>query len=185
MSIRSMQPSGVERTFRDDQILVSKTDLKGKITYVSQSFVEVSGFPEEELIGAPHSVIRHPDMPRAIFHLLWDVLSQKREIFAYVKNLCWTGDHYWVLAHVTPTVGRDGSVLGFHSNRRTASRSALARIEPLYRTLLDEERRHSSKPEAAAAGRRALEAQLLIQNQRYDEFVWTLESLDSFAGSNT
>jgi PAS domain S-box-containing protein len=173
----------VERTFRDDQIIVSKTDLKGRITYVNKLFADVSGYTEDELIGAPHSVIRHPDMPRAVFHLLWDTLGQKREIFAYVKNLTSSGDHYWVLAHVTPTFGRDGSVLGYHSNRRTASRSALARIEPLYRSLLDEERRHSSKPEAAAAGRRALEAQLLIQNQRYDEFIWSLES-DTFAGSH-
>jgi PAS domain S-box-containing protein len=171
MSTRTIQPTGVERTFRDDQILVSKTDLTGKITYVNQAFIEVSGYPEDELLGAPHSLIRHPEMPRGIFHLLWDTLNQKREIFAYVKNLCFSGDHYWVLAHVTPTFGRDGSVLGYHSNRRTASRSALARIEPLYRSLLDTERRHTGRPQAAAAGREALEAQMLIQNQRYDEFV--------------
>lgn len=183
MSFRSVQPTGVERAFRDDQIIVSKTDLKGRITYVNQLFVDVSGYAEEELIGAPHSVIRHPEMPRAVFHLLWDTLVQKREIFAYVKNMTATGDHYWVLAHVTPTFGRDGSVLGYHSNRRTASRSALAQIEPLYRALLDEEGRHGSKPEAAAAGRRALEAQLLIQNQRYDEFIWSLES-ESFVRSH-
>ncbi len=183
MASRNLQPTGVERRFPDDQILVSKTDLRGKITYVSQSFVEVAGFAEDQLIGAPHSVIRHPDMPRAIFHLLWDQLQQQREIFAYVKNLTWSGDHYWVLAHVTPTFGRDGSVLGYHSNRRTASRSALARIEPLYRTLLEVERQHAGHPAAAAAGRQALEAQLLIQDQRYDEFVWSLESLDTTARS--
>lgn len=185
MATRTIQPTGVERTFRDDQILVSKTDLTGKITYVNQVFIEVSGYPEAELLGAPHSLIRHPEMPRAIFHLLWEALHQKREIFAYVKNLCFNGEHYWVLAHVTPTFGRDGAVVGYHSNRRTASRSALAKIEPLYRSLLEEEARHASRPDAAAAGRRALEAQLLIQDQRYDEFVWSLESNTTHAGSRS
>jgi len=167
-------PTGVEKTFREDQIIVSKTDLKGRLTYVNDVFVDISGYPESDLIGQPHSVIRHPEMPRSVFKLLWDTISSGEELFAYVKNLSADGSHYWVLAHVTPTLDGSGAVLGYHSNRRTASRDALAVIEPLYGELLREERKHSRAIEATAAGYALLERKLAELGRTYDEFVWSL-----------
>lgn len=176
MRASAVTPTGVERTFRDDQIIVSKTDPKGRLTYVNDVFVEISGYDEADLIGQPHSVIRHPDMPRAVFKLLWDTISGGEELFAYVMNMSADGSHYWVLAHVTPTFDAGRRVVGYHSNRRTASRAALDRIEPLYRALLAEERRHARTPEAVAASYALLETTLQEQGLSYAEWVWGLDT---------
>jgi PAS domain S-box-containing protein len=88
------QPSGAERSFDEKDIIVSKTDLQGRITYANHVFVQVSGYSEAELLGQPHSIIRHPDMPRAVFKLLWDTLESGHEVFAYVNNMASNGDNY-------------------------------------------------------------------------------------------
>jgi PAS domain S-box-containing protein len=171
-------PTGVEKTFGDDEIIVSKTDTQGRLTYVNDVFVAISGYDELDLIGKAHSVIRHPEMPRSVFRLLWDTIGAGEELFAYVKNLGADGSHYWVYAHVTPTFGPDGSIVGYHSNRRTASRAALDQVEPLYRALLAEERRHSNAREAAAAGTALLEKTLQDLGTTYAEWVWSLSNED-------
>jgi PAS domain S-box-containing protein len=172
----AVRPTGVERTFLDDEIIVSKTDLQGRLTYVNDVFARVSAYPESDLIGQPHSVIRHPEMPRTVFRLLWDTLQDGRELFAYVKNLSGDGAHYWVLAHVTPTFGPGGVPVGYHSSRRTASRSALDVVEPLYDRLLREERRHANARDAATAGFACLEAALAEQGLGYEEWVWSISN---------
>ncbi len=176
MGAHSYQPTGRERFFDDDEIIVSKTDVHGKINYVNDVFIKISGYTELELLGAPHSIIRHPDMPRGVFKLLWDTVQQGREIFAYVKNMSRGGDHYWVYAHVTPTFGGNGQIVGYHSNRRTASRDAIAKVVPLYQSLLQEERRYESKVEAVRASVQLLERTLQNAGVPYDEFVWSLEN---------
>ena len=98
----TITPTGVAREFGKDELIVTKTDLKGRILYANRLFVELSGYPEHEVVGRPHSMVRHPDMPRCIFELLWRSIQAGEEIFAYVKNLSANGDHYWVFAHVTP-----------------------------------------------------------------------------------
>ncbi len=130
-----VRPTGIERTFHPDDVIVSKTDTKGIITYANDVFLELAGITEAQAIGAPHSVIRHPDMPRAVFKLLWDTLLEGNEIFAYVLNMSVTGDHYWVFAHVTPTFTVDGGITGFHSNRRVPDKAALELVKPLYASL--------------------------------------------------
>src|SRR5208282_4348758 len=111
------QPTGIERFFEEEEIIVSKTDLKGLITYANRVFVQISGYSEEELLGQPHSIIRHPSMPGSVFRLLWETIASGQEIFAYVNNMSKNGDHYWVFAHVTPTFGAAGEIVGYHSNR--------------------------------------------------------------------
>ena len=171
----SIRPTGVDRTFGEDEIIVSKTDAKGIITYANDVFLRISGYPECDVIGQPHNLIRHPDMPRAVFGLLWDKISNGAEIFAYVVNLAADGAHYWVLAHVTPTRSADGRITGYHSNRRTADRGALAVVEPLYRDLLAEERRHANPKDAMRASTLILTQLLTDRGMSYDEFVWSLE----------
>jgi len=90
MSAVAIAPTGMERRFEEDEIIVSKTDLKGRITYANQVFLRVAGYSEKEVLGQPHNLIRHPDMPRCVFKLLWDTLEAKREIFAYVLNMAKT-----------------------------------------------------------------------------------------------
>lgn len=157
-----------------DDVIVSKTDLKGRITYANRTFCSIAGFSEAELLGAPHSIVRHPDMPRAVFKLLWDTLSSGREIFAYVKNMSKSGDYYWVFAHATPSFGSDGKVVGFHSNRRAPDRQALGTIEPVYAAVLQEERKHKNGKEALTAGYACLLDIVQSKGMAYDELVFSL-----------
>ncbi|NJC71958.1 PAS domain-containing protein [Planosporangium thailandense] len=170
-----IRPSGVERTFADDEIIVSKTDPAGRLTYVNDVFTRVSAYTEDELLSKPHNVIRHPDMPRCVFHLLWETIRGGDELFAYVVNLAGDGAHYWVFAHITPTFSASGQITGYHSNRRTADRAAVARIVPVYQRLLAEERRHSRPADAIAASGALLADLVSAEAGSYDEYVWSLE----------
>ncbi len=168
------RPTGTERFFGTEEIIVSKTDPNGRITYANDVFMRVSGFSEEELLGQPHSLIRHPDMPRAVFQLLWDRLKAGKEVFAYVVNLCKNGDHYWVFAHVTPTFGASGEIVGFHSNRRVPEPKPLETIQSIYRSMLQEERRQQDKAAQIEASSRLLTKMLADRNCAYDELMFTL-----------
>lgn len=168
------RPTGVERSFGADEVIVTKTDLQGRITYANDVFCRVSAFPEHDMLGAAHNVIRHPDMPRGVFRLLWETLAAKQEIFAYVVNLAGDGAHYWVLAHVTPSVDGTGRVVGYHSNRRLPEPRAVRAVQPLYQQMLAEERHHTNASQAAAAGLGVLQERLQAQGSSYDRFVWSL-----------
>jgi PAS domain S-box-containing protein len=167
-------PTGVERSFGEDEIIVSKTDAKGRLTYVNDVFCDVGLYRQSELIGQPHSIIRHPDMPRCVFKLLWETIQSGSEMFAYVKNMAKNGDHYWVLAHVTPSFDANGAITGYHSNRRAPDRAALAIIEPLYRRLLAEEQRHENRNDGLEAAYRLLLEHLKQCDLEYDRFIFTI-----------
>lgn len=171
---RSIEPSGVERFFGRDEIIVSKTDPRGRITYANQVFLRVASYEEHEVLGQPHSLVRHPDMPRSVFKLLWDTIESGREIFAYVKNMAKNGDHYWVFAHVTPTFDAKGGIIGYHSNRRCPERSAIAAIAPLYEALLQEEKRAGGGRDGMLAATAMLQGELGKRGVQYDEFAFTL-----------
>jgi PAS domain S-box-containing protein len=100
---------------------------QGHITYANDVFLRLSKYPLREVLGAPHSLIRHPDMPRCVFKLLWDTIEAKKEIFAYVLNMARDGNHYWVFAHVTPTLDAEQKIVGYHSNRRRIPETRLQR----------------------------------------------------------
>ena len=168
------QTTGRERTFDPDEIIVSKTNPAGVITYANEVFVKVSGFTEAELLGAPHNLIRHPDMPRCVFQFLWDRLGAGHEVFAYVVNQARNGDHYWVLAHVTPTFDASGEIIGYHSSRRVPSRSAIGTAAGLYKTLRGIELAHDDSDEGMAAAMAALVGTLQQAGVDYDEFAFSL-----------
>ena len=161
--------------FDDDEIIVSKTDLGGKIVYANDVFLRLADYTEQEVLGKPHNIIRHPDMPRCVFKLLWDTISSGHELFAYVVNRTKFGDHYWVLAHVTPTYGQDGGIVGYHSNRRVPNRKAVDTIAGLYAQLRAEEKRHASAKEALAASSNMLYALLDELGLSYRELIFALE----------
>lgn len=174
------QPTQREVFFGDEEIIVSKTNLRGQITYANEVFVRISGYKHTELIGAPHSLIRHPEMPRCVFKLLWDTIAAGHEIFAYVVNLAKDGDHYWVLAHVTPTFDAAGSIVGYHSNRRCPDPRAVSAIIPLYAELQDIEQRVGGNAGMSAA-HAALVDRLTSLKCTYDEWVWSLNGLTGAA----
>lgn len=167
--------SGRERTFGEDEIIVSKTDIKGRITYANPVFINLAGFPEKDLINAPHSLVRHPEMPRCVFRLLWETILAGREIFAYVINRSMNGDYYWVFAHVTPSRDPSGNIVGFHSNRRVPNRRVLdGVISPLYAQLLAEENRHANAKEGMNAAFDMMVGLLKSKGVGYDEFIFSL-----------
>ncbi len=172
-------PTGRERVVADDELIVSKTDLSGRITYCNRSFERLAGYSETELLGAPHSVVRHPEMPRSVFKLLWDTIQSGREIFAYVVNLSRNGDHYWVLAHVTPSFDRQGKIIGYHSNRRAPERSGVDAARAIYERLLAEESKHPNSKDAVAAGCKLLGEVLDKTGMSYDEWVFSISKNQS------
>ena len=172
------QPTGVERPFPSGELIVTKTDLQGRITYANDVFCTLSRYEEADVLGKPHSLVRHPDMPRGVFTLLWDTIASGQEIFAYVVNLASDGCHYWVFAHVTPRFDSRGSLVGYHSNRRPPQQGALAEVRPIYRRMLEVEQQYSRATEAANAGLQFLENHLAEAGMTYDEWVWAITDGD-------
>jgi len=167
---RPITPTSVEKVMREDDFIVSKTDLKGRITYGNRVFIEFSGYDERELLGAQHNIIRHPDMPRAVFKLLWDAIQDKRECNAYVKNMAKDGSFYWVFANVTPSFDRDGNVVGYFSVRRKPGASGLKTAGDLYHAMLEAEQRAGAR-DAIAASTKILTDLLAEKGMSYDELV--------------
>ncbi|KPQ30017.1 MAG: aerotaxis receptor [Marinobacter excellens HL-55] len=120
-----------EKTYPAEQKLISSTDLTGKIVHCNQALVEVSGFTREELIGQPHNIVRHPDMPPEAYAKMWGQLKAGQPWMGLVKNRCKNGDYYWVSAYVTP-VTEKGKVIGFESVRSRPTSQDVARAEKLY-----------------------------------------------------
>lgn len=141
----NIQPTNEELVMREGEFIVSKTDLKGQITYGNRTFLEFAGHPETDLLGAPHNIIRHPDMPKGVFKLLWNTIQSNQEIFAYVKNMSATGAYYWAFANVSPVVDMNNTVIGYCSVRRKPSASAIRTLEPVYREMVRIEQMNRSK----------------------------------------
>jgi len=168
MSREGTQPSGRETSFHPDDIIVSKTDLRGILTYVNDVFLVTAGYSERELLGQPHSIIRHPEMPRCIFKLLWNCVQSGQEVFAYVNNMAANGDNYWVFAHVTPCFDQSGAIGGYHSVRRVPTERALSVIRPLYARLLAEERQHEDRAQGLQASSELLNS--IIADSGYGSY---------------
>lgn len=168
-----IQPTGVERCLKEGDFIVSKTDASGRIVYGNRIFIQMSGYPEHELIGTQHNIIRHPDMPRGVFKFLWDTIAGGSECFAYVKNLAKDGSHYWVFANVTPSYGTNGRIEGYYSVRRKPKASGVRAASDLYRTMLDIERQAgpARAPEASLAW---LADQLQSRGTTYERFITSL-----------
>jgi aerotaxis receptor len=126
--------TGIEYILKDSETVVSKTDLKGKITYVNQDFINISGFSEQELIGAPQNIVRHPDMPAEAFEDFWRTIKSGKAWTGLVKNRCKNGNHYWVEANAAPVI-EDGRITGYTSIRIKPSREQIAAAETVYRDI--------------------------------------------------
>ncbi len=159
------------REMKDEDFIVSKTDLKGRILYCNQIFMEMAEYTEDELLEKPHSIIRHPDMPKAVFRHLWNVIPTKQEIFAFVINKTKNNNDYWVYANITATVDINGKIVDYYSVRRKPNPKALAVIIPLYKKMIEVE-----KSSGVDASFKVLTDILAEKGVSYDELVISLQN---------
>ena len=130
-------PIDIEIQLDPKRYIVSETDAKGRITFCNDYFKEVSGYSDEELIGAPHNIVRHPDMPRVVFKLLWETISAGTNINAVVKNLAKDGRFYWIFTEFEMRKDTDtGEIIGYHASRKSISKHVIEVIAELYKELL-------------------------------------------------
>ncbi len=159
-----------EKVLNQDDFIVSKTDTKGKIIYCNEIFADMAGYPAKDLIGANHNLIRHPDMPKLAFKVLWDLVQKKDEFFGFVKNLRADGGYYWVFAYITADLDLNGNITSYTSVRRKMPQSAIDIITPIYRQLVDAEKRGGVQASGAL-----LTNLLEEQGLAYNEFVINLQ----------
>ena len=158
------------KEMKENDFIVSKTDLKGRLTYVNKIFIEMGEYSEKELLGKPHSIVRHPDTPKAVFKLLWNMVQAGDEIFAFVVNKTKNGHEYWVYANVTPSLDANGRTVGYYSVRRKPSQAALDIIKPLYSQMVNAERSGGVE-----AGTKILTDLLNEKGVDYNELIITLQ----------
>jgi len=166
MSVLRPVPTGKQIKLDNKRYLVSKTDTKGYIVFGNDYFSEITGYKENELIGANHNILRHPDMPKAIFHLMWQHLDSGRNIMAVVKNLAKNGDHYWVVTDFDIKRDRSGQIRNYLAFRQSAPKHVVKEIEPLYEMLLRIEKEHDME-----ASIEYLLGYLEEKHMNYDQFI--------------
>ncbi|MDX1736995.1 MAG: PAS domain-containing protein [Alphaproteobacteria bacterium] len=166
--------TGVERSFPTSEIIVSKTDLTGKLVYGNNTFYDLAGMTEKECLNQQHNIVRHPHMPRSVFDLLWETIKGGEEIFSYVVNRSKNGDHYWVFAHVTPSVNTSGTIIGYHSNRRAPNKTVVnEKIQPLYKELIALESNAASPKQGILAGRNRIRQILDETKMDFNELMFS------------
>lgn len=163
-----------EISMGDEQFIVSKTDLRGYLTYANRTFMEMSALSEDKLLNVNHNVIRHPDMPKGVFKLVWMTIKKEKEFFGFVKNLRSDGRYYWVFANITPEYDVNGKLAGYLSVRRKPPISALDVIEPIYQEMLTIEKSANSDKIAEEKSIEFLQQQLDNLNVNYQDFVISL-----------
>jgi len=136
-------PLNEEITFDDvgvtNRPIISKTDLKGVITYVNTPFSKLAGYSKDELIGQPHNILRHPDMPKEVFKQLWDTIEKNEKFRGFIKNLRKDGKYYWVEAFIEPVFDENGVKIGYISARRPVCEDDKKRYEELYKEMREKE----------------------------------------------
>jgi PAS domain S-box-containing protein len=166
-------PTDVEREVTPVDMIVSKANEAGDITYANPIFFKISGYSQGELLDQPHAILRHPDMPKVIFKYLWDNLKQGKEVYAYVKNLCKDGSYYWVLAQVRVAKNPDGSFRNYVSTRRSVTPAAKEAISELYTHL-----RSVEESEGVEAAEKALSDWLAEGGQSFETFNQYMQQLN-------
>ncbi|WP_024791422.1 MULTISPECIES: PAS domain-containing protein [unclassified Lebetimonas] len=159
-------PIEKEYILKEEDFIVSKTDLKSRILYGNEIFIKLSEYGENELLGSPHNILRHPDMPRCAFKILYEHIQNGKEWFGYVKNLRKDGGYYWVMANISPTFDANGSHIGYYSVRRKPRDGFKNIIEPLYQNLLSIE-----ASEGMEAGVDAVNELLSSKNMNFNELM--------------
>jgi len=161
------EPIDHEIKLNPKRYIVSKTDAKGIIEYGNDYFVEVSGYKESELIGKPHSIVRHPDMPKVVFKMMWDRINRAQNIMAVVKNMAKDGSYYWVVTEFEPKVDPiTNEIISHTAFRKAAPQKAIDTMAPIYQKLIEIE-----KDGGMEASEKYLRGFLEENRVTYDEFI--------------
>jgi len=164
-------PTGIENKLPADKLILSKTDPKGGIVSVSQTFVEITGYKEGELLSVPHSLLRHPDMPKTVFKLIWERLSRGQPVKAIIKNITKCGNHFWAMTSIEVKKDKDsGEVRNFIAYRSPISKEVQKTISTLYTQLKEVEESHGEE-----AAINFLQGYMDERKIGYDEFMNKLE----------
>lgn len=166
MGIEKPTPVDEKIELDPERYFISSTDLNGIITSANIYFSKISGYSEKELIGSPHSIVRHPDMPRIIFKIMWDQIQACKNMCAVVKNLAKNGKYYWVITDFEILKGDDGEPIGYRAFRRAAKDETIKTVEPIYDRLLEVEKRGG-----ILASKDELNKILKEKNMSYDDFI--------------
>jgi PAS domain S-box-containing protein len=158
-----------EAKFDKKRFILSKTDTQGHIISANSDLYDISGYSEKELIGKQHNILRHPDMPKAIFYLMWKYLLSGREITVVIKNLTKSGKYYWVVADLKPRFDKKGTIVALTSFQKFATDDIVDGIEELYATMLRIEKIHGMK---ASIG--YMEGFFEERKVTYDGFIYEL-----------
>lgn len=160
-----------EMEFEKNDLIISRTDIRGTITHCNNIFAKMSGWTQEELLGSNHNLIRHPDMPKAAYQLVWDSIKAKNEFYGYVKNLRKDGGYYWVFAYITADIDESGEIAGYTSYRRYAPKLAIDTMKPIYKLLMDAEKQGGIEASVELLGK------FLAKHgfSSYDQFIVDLQ----------
>ncbi len=139
----SKKPTPIDEEIKLEpkKYIISSTDTKGLITDVNDYFVEISGYSRDELIGKSHNIIRHPDMPKVVFKLMWEQLKAGHDILALVKNLSKDGRYYWIFTTFEPVKNANGEVTGYTAHRKSAPKHTIETIADIYAKVLEVEKK--------------------------------------------
>ncbi|AJC90964.1 PAS sensor-containing signal-transduction protein [Campylobacter subantarcticus LMG 24377] len=159
-----------EKNLTSDVLITSKTNLKGEIVYANEDFLNYSDYKIDEILYKPHSIMRHPDMPRTVFKYLWDNIQLKKEIFAFVKNKTKFNDYYWVFANITASCDANGNTLNYYSVRRKPKAEAVKTIEGIYKVLIRKENESGIK-----AGLEELNTIVKSYGMSYNELIMQIQ----------
>ncbi len=170
--IKRPVPLNIETELNPFKTIMSKTDRKGIIEFANNYFMEISEYKEWELMGQPHNVIRHPDMPKVIFKMLWDRLFAGQNIHAVVKNLTKSGKYYWVVTDFKIRYDDNGNIISFYSRRKAIPKKVKAFFEVFYLKLIDIERKEGIKASEAY-----INGYLEDIGKTYDAFILDLFDL--------
>jgi PAS domain S-box-containing protein len=134
-------PTDINKHY-DGAAMISETDTEGTITYANRKFLDFVGYSKSELVGLPHSIIRHPDMPKGLFYGMWKIIKSKKVWRGYIKSLCRDGSYFWALVYIQPKLDSEGNLVGYVASRRDAYPRAVEEIEQKYKELQGPEHMH-------------------------------------------
>lgn len=161
----------MEKILTEDDLITTKTDLKGNIIYASDDFLFYADYEMHEVLNKPHNIVRHPDMPSAAFKLLWDYIKDGKEFFAFVKNLSKKGDFYWVFANISPSFDEYGKIVSYYSVRRKPNAKALPIIQDVYSQI-----KQAEKAGGLQAGVDKLLQIVASHNLEYNNLIFHLQN---------